>query len=132
MSLPVDPASASPVMTPLERRASSSLALIFALRMLGLFIVLPVFALEARRLPGGEDVALVGLAMGLYGLTQGMLQIPFGIAIPQGVGVTAGQLPRTLREAAVLSGQLLQLLDGDRRRRRLTARRTIDVEIWPQ
>jgi len=67
-------------MTPTERRASASLALVFALRMLGLFIVLPVFALEAARLPGGDDPARVGFAMGLYGLTQAFLQIPFGIA----------------------------------------------------
>ncbi len=67
-------------MTPLERRSSVSLALIFALRMLGLFIVLPVFALEARKYPGGDDPALVGMAMGIYGLTQGLLQIPFGMA----------------------------------------------------
>lgn len=67
-------------MTLLERRSSTSLALIFALRMLGLFLVLPVFALEARKYPGGEDTALVGMAMGIYGLTQGLLQIPFGIA----------------------------------------------------
>lgn len=67
-------------MTPLERRASASLALIFALRMLGLFLVLPVFALEARRMPGGDDPVWIGLAMGIYGLTQGCLQIPFGMA----------------------------------------------------
>ncbi|HSV53865.1 MAG TPA: MFS transporter [Burkholderiaceae bacterium] len=67
-------------MTPMERRASLSLATIFALRMLGLFLVLPVFALEAARYPGGDDPALVGLAMGIYGLTQGILQIPFGMA----------------------------------------------------
>jgi MFS family permease len=67
-------------MTPLERRSSMSLALIFALRMLGLFLVLPVFALEARHMPGGDDPALVGLAMGIYGLTQAFLQIPFGMA----------------------------------------------------
>ncbi len=68
------------VMTPQERRSTASLALIFALRMLGLFLVLPVFALEAHRYPGGDDAALVGLAMGVYGLTQGLLQIPFGLA----------------------------------------------------
>lgn len=67
-------------MTPAERRASASLATIFAARMLGLFLVLPVFALEAARYPGGADPALVGLAMGVYGLTQGLLQIPFGMA----------------------------------------------------
>ena len=67
-------------MTPLERRSSFSLAMIFALRMLGLFLVLPVFALEARKYPGGDDPALVGLAMGIYGLTQAVLQLPLGMA----------------------------------------------------
>jgi MFS family permease len=67
-------------MTAAERRASGSLATIFAGRMLGLFLVLPVFALEAARYPGGDDPSLVGLAMGIYGLTQGILQIPFGLA----------------------------------------------------
>ena len=67
-------------MTPLERRASVSLALIFALRMLGLFLVLPVFALEARKYPGGDDPAWVGLALGVYGLTQAVLQLPLGLA----------------------------------------------------
>ncbi|MGV8805081.1 MAG: MFS transporter [Polaromonas sp.] len=67
-------------MTATERRASFSLASIFALRMLGLFLVLPVFALEAARYPGGADPARIGLAMGIYGLTQALLQIPFGLA----------------------------------------------------
>ncbi|CAA9402616.1 MAG: Inner membrane transport protein YajR, partial [uncultured Ramlibacter sp.] len=67
-------------MTPAERRASASLSTVFATRMLGLFLVLPVFALEAERYPGGTDAVLVGLAMGIYGLTQGLLQIPFGLA----------------------------------------------------
>ncbi|MEJ8835339.1 MFS transporter [Ramlibacter sp. AN1133] len=67
-------------MTPAERRASGSLAMIFAARMLGLFLVLPVFALEAARYPGGGDPAVVGMAMGIYGLTQGILQIPYGLA----------------------------------------------------
>ncbi|WP_198972095.1 MFS transporter [Xylophilus sp. ASV27] len=67
-------------MTPLERRATGALAAIFALRMLGLFLVLPVFALEARSYPGGDDPALIGLAMGSYGLTQAFLQMPFGMA----------------------------------------------------
>lgn len=73
-------AQAAHAMTPLERRSSVSLALIFALRMLGLFLVLPVFALEARKYPGGDDPALVGLAMGIYGLTQALLQLPLGMA----------------------------------------------------
>ncbi|WP_297729717.1 MFS transporter [Limnohabitans sp. Rim8] len=67
-------------MTALERRASASLAAIFALRMLGLFLVLPVFALEAGKYPGGDDIVMLGLAMGIYGLTQGLLQLPFGMA----------------------------------------------------
>ncbi len=70
----------SATLLPSERRASFSLASIFAMRMLGLFLVLPVFALEATKYPGGDDPALVGLAMGIYGLTQGILQIPFGMA----------------------------------------------------
>ena len=68
-------------MTPLERRASGGLALIFALRMLGLFLVLPVFALEARHYPGGDDPALVGLALGVYGLVQALLQLPWVRAV---------------------------------------------------
>ena len=48
--------------------------------MLGLFLVLPVFALEAARYPGGDDPARIGMALGIYGLTQAMLQIPFGLA----------------------------------------------------
>ncbi len=67
-------------MLPLERRSSLSLAFIYALRMLGLFLVLPVFALEAPHYPGGDDAAMVGLAMGIYGLTQGLLQLPLGMA----------------------------------------------------
>lgn len=67
-------------MTSQELRASGSLALIFALRMLGLFLVLPVFALEAAKYPGGDNAALVGFAMGLYGLTQALFQLPLGLA----------------------------------------------------
>lgn len=67
-------------MTPAERRTGSILAAIFGLRMLGLFLVLPVFSVLASRLPGGDDIMLVGLALGAYGLTQAFLQIPFGMA----------------------------------------------------
>lgn len=67
-------------MTPGERRATVGLAGIFGLRMLGMFIVLPVLALYAETLPGGRDHTLVGLALGAYGLTQAILQIPFGWA----------------------------------------------------
>ncbi len=67
-------------MLPAERRAALGLAAIFALRMLGLFIVLPVFAVAARTLVGGQDMAAVGLALGAYGLTQACLQLPLGMA----------------------------------------------------
>ena len=67
-------------MTPLERRAGLSLSSIYAVRMLGLFMVMPVFALEARRYIGGEDPSAVGLAMGVYGLVQAALQLPMGWA----------------------------------------------------
>src|SRR5580765_4178459 len=67
-------------MSPLELRASLSLASLFALRMLGLFLILPVFAVHAQHLPGGDSQTLVGIALGTYGLTQGLLQIPYGMA----------------------------------------------------
>jgi MFS family permease len=63
-----------------EIRSSMSLASIFALRMLGLFLILPIFALHAKTLPDGGNLTLVGIAMGMYGLTQACTQIPFGIA----------------------------------------------------
>ncbi len=65
-------------MTPFERRASIGLASIYGLRMLGLFIILPIFALYAEYLPGGESHFLIGVALGAYGLTQAILQIPAG------------------------------------------------------
>ena len=75
-----DPSNASGAMTAQEKRSSISLAGIFALRMLGLFLILPVFAVYARHLPGGDSDFLVGLTLGIYGLTQSVLQIPFGAA----------------------------------------------------
>ena len=63
-----------------EKRAGGALAAIFALRMLGLFLILPVFAIHAQTIPGGDDMMLVGVALGAYGLTQAMFQIPFGMA----------------------------------------------------
>lgn len=67
-------------MTRDEKRAASGLAAIFGLRMLGMFLILPVFALYAEDLPGGHNHTLVGLALGIYGLTQAILMIPFGMA----------------------------------------------------
>ena len=65
-------------MTPTELRAAVSLSSIFGLRMLGMFVILPVFAIYAEGLPGGDNLTLVGIAIGVYGLTQGCLQVPFG------------------------------------------------------
>jgi len=67
-------------MSPEERRTGASLASIFALRMLGLFLILPVFSVYAKTLPGGDNLALVGFALGAYGLTQAFFQIPYGVA----------------------------------------------------
>lgn len=66
-------------MSPFELRASAGLAGLYALRMLGMFLVLPVFALYASQLPGGDNHALVGMALGAYGLTQALLQLPLGM-----------------------------------------------------
>lgn len=67
-------------MSPGEIRASASLASIYGLRMLGMFLILPVFSIYAATLPGGDSHLLIGLALGAYGLTQALLQLPFGIA----------------------------------------------------
>lgn len=61
-----------------ETRAASGLALVFAFRMLGMFMVLPVLATYGMDLAGATP-ALIGLAIGAYGLTQALFQIPFGI-----------------------------------------------------
>jgi len=65
-------------MNTIERRSVFSLAGIYSLRMLGLFLILPVFALYAEHLDGVTPM-LIGLALGAYGLTMALLQIPFGM-----------------------------------------------------
>ncbi|HEV2109723.1 MAG TPA: MFS transporter [Gammaproteobacteria bacterium] len=62
-----------------ESRAALSLAGIFGLRMFGLFMIYPVFALYARQLPDATP-SRVGLALGIYGLSQALFQMPLGIA----------------------------------------------------
>lgn len=66
-------------MTPSERRVTGALSAIYILRMLGLFLLLPVLALYVEHLPGSTPL-LVGLAVGTYGLTQALFGIPFGNA----------------------------------------------------
>jgi MFS family permease len=61
-----------------ELRATVSLAAIFALRMLGLFMIMPVFSIYAKTIPGGDNVLLVGIALGAYGVTQSLLYIFYG------------------------------------------------------
>jgi MFS family permease len=140
-------------MTTLELRASLSLAFLYALRLLGLFLILPVFAEHAKVMPGGTDAALVGLALGAYGLTQGLLQIPFGLAsdyfgrkkiIALGLlifaagslvaavattvdGVTIG---RALQGAGAVSGAITALLaDSTREEQRTKAMALIGASI---
>src|SRR5258706_5443606 len=80
MPAPAAPQPASMGMTPAERHAAASLASIYGLRLLGMFVILPVFALYAGELPGGASQTLIGIALGAYGLLQAILQIPFGWA----------------------------------------------------
>ncbi len=67
-------------MNALEIRATVGLALIYALRMVGMFMILPVFALYAHGLPVPATDFQIGLAIGIYGLVQATLQIPLGMA----------------------------------------------------
>ncbi|NOL48744.1 MFS transporter [Pelistega europaea] len=66
-------------LTSQERKVSTNLALLFAVRMLGLFLLTPVFAEAAKQLSGGDNLQMVGMAIGAYGLTQAIMQIPFGM-----------------------------------------------------
>ncbi|NLY27961.1 MAG: MFS transporter [Alcaligenaceae bacterium] len=88
-------------LSPLERRASMMLALLFASRMLGLFLLTPVFAVAATSLPGGNDALKVGLALGAYGLAQAVLQIPLGMASD-----------RFGRRPVIMAGMVLFILGG--------------------
>lgn len=65
-------------MTPAERRATWGLGSVFSLRMLGMFMVLPVLTTWGMALQGATE-ALIGLAIGIYGLSQAVFQIPFGL-----------------------------------------------------
>ena len=75
-----NPSATSSRMSAPELRATMSLAGIFALRMLGLFMIMPVFSVYAKTIPGGENVLLVGIALGAYGVTQSLLYIFYGWA----------------------------------------------------
>jgi MFS family permease len=72
--------SATEKMTPMEVRATSSLAAIYGLRMFGMFSILPIFAIYASTLAEKPSSLMIGLALGAYGLTQALFQLPFGMA----------------------------------------------------
>lgn len=67
-------------MNAMEKRTGIMLSGVYALRMLGIFLLLPVFTLYASDLPGGNNAVAVGLAFGIYGLTQAIFQLPIGMA----------------------------------------------------
>lgn len=99
-------------MTPGERRATWGLGTVFSLRMLGMFMVLPVLTTYGMALQGASE-ALIGIAIGIYGLTQAVFQIPFGLLSdrigrkPLIVGGLACLLPVALSlRFPTLSGEL--------------------------
>ncbi len=67
-------------MTSTERKASISLASIYGLRMLGMFLILPIFAIYATHYQGGNNIQLVGIALGAYPMAQALFQLPYGMA----------------------------------------------------
>ena len=102
-------------MSPIERRAALGLGSIYAARMLGLFMILPVFSLYAADLDGYTP-ALAGLAIGMYGLSQALLQIPFGM-LSDRIGrkpvITAGLIIFALGSVvAALSESVLGVIIG--------------------
>ncbi len=88
------------MMNALERRSTFALSSIFALRMLGLFMIIPVFSVAGQSYAYATP-ALIGLAVGVYGLTQALLQIPFSLIAD-----------RYSRKPLVVLGLLLFALGG--------------------
>jgi MFS family permease len=150
--LPPDSGFLMSSMTAGERRAVVTLASLFSLRMIGLFMIMPVFALYGRELAGATPV-LIGLAIGVYGLAQAMLQIPLGLMadrmdrkklILAGLlmfaagGVVAALsdhiygviLGRAIQGAGAISGVVMALLaDLTREEQRTKAMATIGASI---
>ena len=89
---------------PAERRAGLLLAGLMSLRMLGLFLVLPVLAAYANGLPGATPT-LVGLAVGSYGLTQALLQVPSGRVTTYSEIAAAIGRPRAVRAVGTAVGR---------------------------
>ena len=87
--------------TPQERRSSILLALLFSSRMLGLFLLTPIFAVAAQSIPGGNNAVKVGIALGAYGLTQAIMQMPLGLASD-----------RFGRRPVIVAGMVLFIIGG--------------------
>ena len=87
--------------TPQERRSSVLLAILFSTRMLGLFLLTPIFAVAAQSIPGGNNAMKVGIALGAYGLTQAIMQIPLGMASD-----------RFGRRPVIVAGMVLFIIGG--------------------
>ncbi len=106
-------------MSPSEKKATIGLASIYAMRMLGLFMILPVFSAFAQDLESASPL-LIGLAISAYGLTQALFQIPFGLASDRfgrkkviAIGLclfTAGSIMAALADSiyVVIAGRALQ------------------------
>jgi MFS family permease len=93
-----------------ELRAATSLAAVFSVRMLGLFMVYPVFAAFARHLSGASAYK-IGLALGIYGLSQGLLQMPFGLLsdrVGRKVMIVLGLLVFALGSAVAASSNTIE------------------------
>lgn len=69
----------SPKLTTLEIRSTLGLAGLYSLRLFGMFLLLPILSVYSKEIPGGDNHVLIGLALGAYGLTQAVLQLPFGM-----------------------------------------------------
>lgn len=94
--------SVTPVskLTRLELRSALTLACVISLRLFGLFLIMPVFSLYAKDMPGASGL-MIGLALGVYGIGQVLLQIPLGL-LSDRIG----------RKPAITLGLLLFALGG--------------------
>jgi MFS family permease len=150
--LKIGPVITDNPMTALERRTVGTLALLYCFRMLGLFMVLPLLALYAGDFTGASP-ALIGLALGIYGLSQALLQIPFGwlsdrigrkpvivgglivFALGSLVAATADSiggivLGRALQGAGAIAGTIMALLaDLTRDEQRTKAMAVVGISI---